>query len=162
MQKRFLFFGLLLMMLATSAGAAYQLTDDEYLVYTDALTNGELATVRRYLDLGLDINAAYFGWSGVQLAVSRRQLAVVQLLLERGADVNYVHPFTKMTAFHLAAYNDDELMLRYLANHGANINAKLNGDLSIVRAIRDEGKTKTLKLLLELGVKDDGCQKNCL
>jgi hypothetical protein len=33
----------------------------------------------------------------------------------------------------------------------------MRADVSIIRAVRDEGNTKMVELLTSLGVKDDGC-----
>ena len=80
------------------------------------------------------------------------------MLVQKGADVNYQHPMTKMTAFHLAAYENFPELVKYLAANGADLNLKLRGDVSIVRAVRDAGNPKMAELLLSLGVTDDGCK----
>jgi len=147
----------LVLMVSTSA---FALTDDEHLQYTEALRDGNVALVKKFLDAGVDVNEKFFAWEALQIAANKKQLAVVKLLAERGADLNYKHPLTKMTAFHFAAYNDDKDMLSYLASKGADINSKLRGGVSIIRAIRDEGKDDTVKFLLSLGVLDDGCQED--
>ena len=66
-----------------------------------------------------------------------------------------------MTAFHLAAYDGFEDVVKYLAAQGANVNLKMKGDVSILRAVNDEGNVKMAELLTSLGVKNDGCEVDC-
>ena len=49
------------------------------------------------------------------------RLAIVKLLVENGADLNYVIEPIKMTALHWAAFNGDIATCRYLAEKGANV-----------------------------------------
>ena len=77
--------------------------------------------------------------------------------------MNYVHPLTKMTAFHLAAYDGHTDIVKYLAEKGADINKKMRADVDIIRIVRDTGNTKMVTLLESLGVKNDGClDEKCL
>lgn len=140
---------------AVAASAA--LTDDEYMEYTGALSEGKIAVVKKYLDNGLDVNEKFFAWSALEVAAKNNQMEVVKYLVEKGADVNYKHPVTKMTAFHLAAFNGNKEMLQYLASKGANINSKLRGNVPIIRPLRDEGQNDMVEFLLAMGVKEDGC-----
>jgi ankyrin repeat protein len=69
----------------------------------------------------------------------------------------------KLTAFHHAAYNNNEAMVKYLAEKGADVNKKMRGEVSIIRAMADEHNEKMVALLKSLGVKDDGClEQKCL
>jgi ankyrin repeat protein len=95
------------------------------------------------------------------MAANHNQLAVVKYLLEKGADKNYAHPASKMTAFHLAAFNGFEDEVKYLASAGVDINKKLKGGVSLIRVVQDEGNTKMVELLTSLGVKAEGCEGEC-
>ena len=61
--------------------------------------------------------------------------------------------------FILAAFDNYEDIVNYLAKSGADIQKKMKGDISIIRVMKDEGERgeKMVKLLTSLGVKDDGC-----
>jgi len=64
----------------------------EHLLYA-AILRGDAAAVERYLDLGAPVNSP--SWdedvsSPLDVAVSRRQPAIVTLLVRRGADVNLI------------------------------------------------------------------------
>ena len=140
--------------------AAFAALDgDQQVEFTDALGTGKVKVVKKYLDNGVNVNDNYFAWSALQIAANKGQLAVVKLLVEKGADINYKHPITKMTALHLAAYEGYEDVTKYLISKGADLNAKMRGNVSIVRAVRDIGNTKMVDLLTAAGAKDDGCQE---
>lgn len=149
----------LMMVIALSIPfASYAMEGEQQVQYTEALRDGNVKLVKKMLDSGVDVNEKFFAWSAIQIAANKGQLAVVKLLVQKGADVNYQHPMTKMTAFHLAAYENFPELVKFLAANGADLNAKLRGDVSIVRAVRDTGNTKMVDLLISLGVPDDGCK----
>jgi len=140
-----------------SAMAATALTDDQSVEFTDAVGKGDLKLVKKYIESGVDVNATYFAWSPIQMAATKGQFETVKYLTEKGANLNYQHPMTKMTAFHLAAFDGFDKIVKYFAEKGADVNIKMKGDVSIVRIVRDEGNVKMVELLTSLGVKDDGC-----
>jgi uncharacterized protein len=134
------------------------LTDDESLEYADALTEGKLKIVEKYVKQEPKaVNDKIFGWSPVQMAANKGDIAIVKYLLSKGADINYLHPVANHTAFHLAALNGQEEMVKFLAKSGADVNIKLKGDVSLIRFFRDSNDKHMVELLTGLGVKDDGC-----
>jgi ankyrin repeat protein len=149
----------LMMVIALSIPfAASAMEGEQQVKYTEALRDGNVKLVKKMLDSGVDVNEKFFAWSAIQIASNKGQLAVVKLLVQKGADVNYQHPMTKMTAFHLAAYENFPELVKFLAANGADLGLKLRGDVSIVRAVRDAGNPKMAELLLSLGVSEDGCK----
>jgi len=149
---------LILSLALASPLTALALGGDEQVEYTEALGNGNVAVVKKYLDSGVNVNDQYFAWSALQIAANKNQLAVVKLLVEKGADLNYKHPITKMTALALAAVDGHKDVVAYLLSKGADPNIKLRGNVSIVRAVRDEGNTAMVDLLVKGGAHDDGCK----
>jgi ankyrin repeat protein len=138
--------------------SSFALTDDESLEYSDALTEGKLKVVEKFVKAEpAVVNEKIFGWSPVQMAANKGDIPIVKFLLSKGADINYVHPIAIHTAFMLAALNGQEEMAKFLASSGANVNIKLKGDVSLIRYFRDENNTHMVELLSSLGVKDDGC-----
>lgn len=139
---------------------AFAMTDDESVEFTSAIGNGDLKTVKQYVAKDPKVvNEKFFAWSPIQMAATKGKLELVKYFKEKGADIDYVHPVTKMTAFHLAAFDNYEDIVNYLAKSGADIQKKMKGDISIIRVMKDEGERgeKMVKLLTSLGVKDDGC-----
>ena len=137
---------------------SFALSDDESLDYTDALTEGKLNVVQKYVDADPKaVNEKSFGWSPLQMAANKNQLAVVNYLIGKGAELNYIHPIAHHTAFHLAAFGGYTETMKALAKGGADVNVKLKGDVSLIRFFRDEDNKPMVEFLTGLGVKDDGC-----
>ena len=140
--------------------SSFALTDDESLEYSDALTEGKLKTVEKFVKEDPKVvNEKIFGWSPLQMAANKGDIPIVKFLLSKGADINYVHPIAIHTAFMLAALNGQEEMVKFLAKSGADVNVKLKGDVSLIRFFRDEGNKHMVEMLTGLGVKDDGCME---
>lgn len=137
------------------------LTDDESLEFNDAVTEGKLKIVQKYVNADPSAaNFKTFGWSPLQMAANKGNIEMAKYLLSKGADINYIHPTANHTAFMLSAFNHQDEMVKLLAKSGADVNVKLKGDVSLIRFFRDEGDTKMVELLTSLGVKDDGCQED--
>lgn len=136
------------------------LTDEEQMEFTDGVTEGKIKVVEKFVKADVKVvNEKFFGWSPIQMASNKDQLAIVKYLLGKGADINYVHPVAHHTAFMLAALNGHEELAKYLAANGADVNVKLKGDVSLIRYFREEGNTHMVDFLTGLGVKDDGCKE---
>lgn len=137
---------------------SFAITDDEQVEYTDGITEGKMAIVKKYIkaDKSL-VNEKFFGWEPLQMAANRGQLNVVKYLLEQGADINYLHPVAYHTAFHLAALGGHMEVAKFLASKGADVNIKMKADVSLIRYFRDAGSAEMVKAMTDLGVKDDGC-----
>lgn len=137
---------------------SFALTDDESLEFSNALTEGKLKVVQKYIKADpTNVNFKTFGWSPLQMATNKNDITMVKYLLSKGAEIDYIHPVAYHTSFHLAALNGMEDMMKLLASKGADVNVKMKADVSLIRYFRDEGNTRMLELLKSLGVKDDGC-----
>ncbi len=136
-----------------------QLNDDDHVRYTEALRDGNIQLVKKYLGVNADVNDKFFAWSALQIAANKGQLKIIKLLIDKGADINYQHPISKNTAFHMAAFGNYTEVVKYLSAKGADVNIKMRADVSIIRVLRDEGNVSMVELLTSLGVKDDGCQE---
>lgn len=142
---------------------AMALTDEESIEFTEAITSGNLKVVKKYVEADAsNVNYKSFAWSPVQMAANKDQIETVKYLLSKGGEIDYIHPLSHNTAFHLAVFNGFDDMVKLLAASGANVNEKLKADVSILRVVTDAGNTHMAELLTSLGVKNDGCQdKNC-
>jgi ankyrin repeat protein len=63
--------------------------------------------------------ACYRGYDQQEEEASYSRITCVKLLVETGADVNFVKKKTKLTALHWAAYNNDKIVVSFLMKHGA-------------------------------------------
>lgn len=139
--------------------ASYAMTDDQQVAFSEAIDNGDVKTVTKLLDEGVNLNEKVFAWTWLQVAANKNQLPIVKVLVERGADINYKHPITKMTALSLAAVDGYTDIVKYLLSKGADPNIKLRGNVSVVRVVRDDGNQAMADLLMQNGAKDDGCKE---
>ncbi|MDR5170965.1 ankyrin repeat domain-containing protein [Methylobacillus flagellatus] len=133
--------------------------EDPQVEYTDAIGKGDMKVVKKYFNNPYKVDELFFAWTALEIAANKGQLNAVKFFVENGADVNYKHPITKMTALHLAAYQGNKEVVKYLIDHGADVNAKLRGNVSIIRALKDEGRTDMVEFLTAAGAKNDGCQE---
>jgi len=155
-----LFKSLLALLTVSFALNAFALTDEEYMEFTDGLTEGHIKVVQKYIEADPElVNHKFFGWEPLQMAASKGKLDVVKYLISKGADKDYMHPISHNSAFHLAAFTGDTAMLKYLASVGVNVNQKLKDNVSLIRYFREENNPKMVELLTQLGTKDDGCQE---
>jgi ankyrin repeat protein len=142
---------------------ALALNDDQELEFTGAVNEGDLKTVKRYVETtDVKLEDSYFAWTPFLMAAAKNQLKVMEYLVEKGAKITYIHPITRFNALHHAAFNGSKPMVDYLVKMGIDKTQKLKGDVSIIRALREDGKEKMAEYLLSIGFKDDGCQeKRC-
>jgi uncharacterized protein len=141
------------------SSTVFAITDEEQVELSSAIEKGDVATVKKFLDNGLSPNDTAFAWSWLQVSANKNQLEIVKLMVERGANVNYKHPITKMTAVAFAAYNGNKDMVTYLISKGADPNIKLRGNVSLVRMSRDMGNQDMADFLMKNGALDDGCKE---
>ena len=155
--------GLLAIFVATFSLNAIALNDDQELEFTGAVNDGDLKIVKMYVETtDLKINDSYFAWTPFLMTAAKNQLEVMKYLVEKGANITYTHPITRFNALHHAAFNGSKPMVDYLVEIGIDKTKKLKGDVSIIRALKEDGKGKMADYLLSLGFKDEGCQeKRC-
>lgn len=156
--KRTIFKVLMLVLALSVSVQAIAMGDEQQVEYSTAITEGNLPLVKNYIEKGIaKVNEEFFGWTALENASNSGQIKVVEYLLDKGANPNHQHPISKNSAFHLAAFNNNAELVKVLAKRGVDVNLKLRGDVSILRAIRDMGNTQMVELLTSVGVKDDGC-----
>ena len=155
--------GLLAVFVATFSLNAIALNDEQELEFTGAVNIGDIKTVQRYVETtDVKIDDSYFAWTPFLMAAAKNQLEVMKYLVSKGANISYTHPITKFNALHHAAFNGSQLMVDYLVEIGIDKSQKLKGDVSIIRALKEDGKSNMAEYLLSLGFKDEGCkEKRC-
>ena len=153
------FFKTLLLVLFALSFSAHALTDSEALEFTGAVNDGDLKTVKRYVEtMNVDLEEGYFAWTPLLMAAAKDQMEVLQYLVNKGANINYTHPVTRFNALHHAAFNGDKEMVKYLIDNGINTQQNLKGDVSIIRALNEDNKKDMADYLISLGIKDEGCE----
>ena len=136
------------------------LNDDQELEFTGAVNEGNLKIVKMYVETtDLKINDSYFAWTPFLMTAAKGQLEVMKYLVTKGANITYTHPITEFNALHHAAFNGHKAMVDYLVKIGIDKTKNLKGDVSIIRALNEDGKGKMAEYLLSIGFKDEGCQE---
>jgi ankyrin repeat protein len=142
---------------------ALALNDDQELEFTGAVNEGDIKTVKRYVETtDVKIDDSYFAWTPFLMTAAKNQLEVMKYLVTKGANITYTHPITRFNALHHAAFNGSKPMVDYLVKIGIDKTKKLKGDVSIIRALKEDGKVNMAEYLLSIGFKDEGCKaKRC-
>ena len=142
---------------------ALALNDDQELEFTGAVNEGDIKTVKKYVETtDVKIDDSYFAWTPFLMTAAKNQLEVMKYLVSKGANITYTHPITRFNALHHAAFNGSKPMVDYLVKIGIDKTKKLKGDVSIIRALKEDGKVNMAEYLLSLGFKDEGCkEKRC-
>jgi ankyrin repeat protein len=98
------------------------------------------------------------GRTALHYAASSGDIALVQLLLNRGADIK-TEDSNGITALHIAAKEGNMAVMQLLLNHGADTEAKTNTGRTALHYATDNGNKAVVQLLLERGAdvepKDD-------
>ncbi len=113
--------------------------------------NGELQSVRRQIsrDKILVNMKDEIGRSPLHIAVISGHLAVVNVLIKAGAEVNAAERFKNLTPLHYAAlYNFPKIML-FLLSRGAVVNACDNDGNSALHYAAANGCRTTVEILLQ-------------
>ena len=141
----------------------FALNDDQELEFTGAVNEGNLKIVKKYVETtDVKIDVSYFAWTPFLMSAAKNQLEVMKYLVSKGANITYTHPITRFNALHHAAFNGSKPMVDFLVEIGIDKTKKLKGDVSIIRALKEDGKEKMAEYLLSIGFKDEGCQeKRC-
>lgn len=121
----------------------------------------EIDGVRRYLDAGGDPNLHSgndsFKSSMLYQAIRHEREPVARLLIERGADVNFIAGSRrqgKPTPLHVAALMCQPGMVEFLLAHNADLDFKNEEGKDVANVAKEEA-TKTLARM-KRGFKDDG------
>lgn len=144
------------------SSTAYALTDDEQVALSNAMDTGDVALVKNLIKSGsLNVNEPAMGWTWLHIAATKNQLEIAKVLVDNGADLSVRHRMTKATPLAQAALSGSTEVVKFLLSKGADPNVKLRANVSLLRAVRDQGLTEIAALLEQNGAVDDGCQEKC-
>lgn len=84
--------------------------------------------------------------------VIKKAIEVYSMLIENGADPNYLDPFNKLRTLEMLADMHQPELVKVLLRYGAKIDINSHGGKEVIKANILTDDTVTLKLLLESGI----------
>lgn len=124
----------------------------------EAAAIGDVQRARQMLDDQPELVASFShdGWTPLHLAAHFGQLAIVDLLLARGAEVDArSHNALANTPLHAALAGEHRATARRLVEHRADVNAIEEGGYTPLHQAADLGDVEMVRLLLERGARID-------
>ena len=146
----------------------FSMTDSPEAALVKAANDGSIVVVRRELANGVDVNAQNeYGYTALMAAAVKGHKEIVELLLDKGANVNLKVTVDKqgfkvfsVTPLYIAALAGQTEVTEFLISKGARVNSMvttkikdLPGELteSILHETVKKGHIETVKLLLDKG-----------
>uniref|UniRef100_A0A8C2AJM9 Ankyrin-1 n=1 Tax=Cyprinus carpio TaxID=7962 RepID=A0A8C2AJM9_CYPCA len=103
----------------------------------------------------------FTGFTPLHIAAHYENLSVAQLLLNRGANVNFT-PKNGITPLHIASRRGNVIMVRLLLDRGAQIDAKTKDELTPLHCAARNGHVRVVEILLDQGAPIQAKTKNGL
>ena len=128
----------------------------------DALIQGDIEQVERFLDEGTQVDARDAeGITALMYSSYHGQESIVNLLIERGANINASEYVDGRTALMDSSINGQSEMVELLLNRGADINAKSNTGWTALMWAVERKHNEVVALLVDRGAyldsrNDDG------
>lgn len=122
----------------------------------EAVEAGRVSAVKKFLDDGVDVNIRNDAGNTPLISASFPSHArkdVIDLLLDRGADINAKSSFG-LTALHEAASQGNKEVVSRLIERGADVNAKDSIESTPLHCAIGEGNSFSYSAILEPGRQD--------
>lgn len=97
----------------------------------EAAGRGETGKVVDFLNQGADVNSKSYGVAPLVYALKKRHIETAKVLIERGADVNFVDNTYRTPPIVYAAMYRDKALTKILIDKGANVNAKTGSGYNV-------------------------------
>lgn len=118
----------------------------------DAVMSGDMDSLNEALNEGADVNETdYIQGTALHAAVSLGNVAMVETLLDAGANIDMPSEINGGRAAHLAASNGDSQMLELLAERGADIDAVDSLGQTPLHLAATYGHASSVEVLLSHG-----------
>jgi ankyrin repeat protein len=117
-----------------------------------AVNSGDLVEIKSIVEKNPAVKDAYLndGWTALTVAARDGNVSAVNLLIEKGADINKLEGGGNSPLFW-AVYYGHEDMVATLLRHGANIHNKCAKCREPIDVARDKNYESILNMLVEQG-----------
>ncbi|KGQ07356.1 Ankyrin repeat domain-containing protein 17 [Beauveria bassiana D1-5] len=112
---------------------------------------GHINIMKQLLNAGADPNKGAPSCSPIYFATKTGNEAAVQLLLDRGADINALTQSDNSCAIHCAVDNANLTMVRFLVQNGANVNVQGSFYGSCLQSASAKGHHEMVEYLVQKG-----------
>jgi len=124
---------------------------NDSLTFIDAAAKGDLPTIKRNIENGIDINTSdEDGNTALHLAVIKGNLELTQYLIQKGAKINQKDGNGDTPLANACVLGNVEIA-KYLIEHGAEIDSKNQYGWTPLRLASNEGYMPLVNFLLEKG-----------
>ena len=122
-------------------------------IFFEALSKGNLVSVKLSLDAGTDVNSMdSYNQTPLMYAANKGNLPLAQLLVQKGAHVNATDKLGR-TPLMLASYGGYIDIVRLLVDHGAILDEKSKDGNTALSMARQKGQKSVVQFLKEQGAK---------
>lgn len=148
----------LLLFVPSSANEAYAQQQSKRSL-NQAVVDGDIDQVKSEISAGADVNTkdGRTGLTLLQIAINKKHTEIIQLLLDKGADVN-IKDKQGRGPIHLAVVTGQKDIVEKLIAKGADINAIDGRAENALTLARKNNQTEITELLLKNGAKEPDLQ----
>jgi ankyrin repeat protein len=91
------------------------------------------------------------GFSPLQFSLLKKQPKIAEMLLEKGAELNFQNPVNGLAPLHFAVGNDYSDLVNLLLDKGADVNIKSKEGLTPLHTASQRGLVNMIELLIKKG-----------
>lgn len=127
--------------------------DKDFETFIESIVENNFEKVSKAIENGIDINALdCSGTTALNWAASEGYMNILNLLLDKGAQINKAEERGGWTPLMLAVINQNSRAVEELIKRGANLNIKNTQGYSALMLAAERGNFEALKMLLDNGV----------
>ena len=116
-------------------------------LFMDAISSGDVGAVQKFIEERMNVNITRSGVTPLMLAASKGHFAVVQAILQAGANINEKSE-DGWTALHKAAYDQAETaVVALLMESGIDIEAKTRSGKTALQLAEETGHPDIIRII---------------
>ena len=120
----------------------------------DAVRADDAQAVLKLLDADADLEESdYMLGTPLHIAVSEGRAGMIELLVDRGADIEAKSELQGMRSLHLAAQLGELQIVETLLKQGADVNSGTDADETVLHLATKAGNLTLIRLLIDRGAK---------